>query len=475
MTLATSTTSDLDLKALAAKSGDLAAYAYAVHGMEIEPYQLAWAEALDNFNRTVIICPPDTFKSTTVQLWIEKQIGLNPNIRILWLMGSGDQAEMRVMSIGQTISGNHIYRRAFNITPDEDAKWTKSILFVKRDIHSPDPTLMGTGLNGPYQGFHFDVIVLDDVTNQEDVRSPSTMDLQESKLRGVIYDRLAGGVDDDNSSRMVGIMTRWGENDLKRVFEEMGFTIIQMPVIGDYPWGPTISNKRFPIERIDEIRYIKKDPLFNLTYMCDPSAQEGNVIKSIAYWDSTTLPVNPLAMLMAVDPASTTKSSSDPSCIGIAGLDIKNRTLYITDMWTRRVEVPDLKKWIVRYAQQTSGLVAIGLETIGFQISLLQELRRDYRLPVRELPYRSRRNIATSTIGLDKDKYSRAVFVESRFASGRLFIPRRLPLHDGISYEQELRSFPNGRHDDRMDVTSFLCAMADTYSPPDVRVRLRAF
>jgi len=456
---------DLAERAAAAKYGDLAAYARAVHNYNLEPYQLAWEEALNSLDRTVIVCPPDTFKSTTVQLWVERAIGLNPNIRILWLMNAGEQAEKRVMTVGQTIANNPVYRKAFNVTPDPDSQWTKSVLFVKRDISSPDPTLMGAGLNGAYQGLHFDIIVIDDPTNQEDPRSPTTMEMQRMKLRGVVVDRLVEG------GRIMAILTRWGENDLVPGMVDMGFTMIHMPLVGDYPWGPTISNKRFPPHKVEIIRRDKTEALFQLTYMGNAGALSGNIIKISEnnYWDSTNLPKDRTFTFMAVDPAATMRQYSDPSCIGMGLLEPTTGRLYLTDMWVGRVEIIELENEIVKRAKQTSNLLSIGVETIGFQTSLMQSLRRRYGLPVKELPYRSRRQSTLKTFGLDRDKMGRAIYVASKFSRGEIFIPKAttsvkaFPMIDGTTYEAELQSFPNGKHDDRMDVTAFLAAMADSY------------
>src|SRR3989304_1933354 len=110
----------IEERALAARiPGDLSIFAKAVHNMDLEPYQLAWEEALNSMDRVVIVCPPDTFKSTTVQIWIERAIGQDPNIRILWLMNAGEQAEKRVMTVAQTIDSNPVYRRAYHIQPDK--------------------------------------------------------------------------------------------------------------------------------------------------------------------------------------------------------------------------------------------------------------------------------------------------------------------------------------------------------------------
>ncbi len=462
--MVTATESKLDrisTLALAARDGDARTYAKAVHNRDYEPYQDAWAEALETRDRSVIVCPPDTYKSTTVRDFVEREIGRNPNIRILWVMNAGDQAQKQVMAISQTIKSNNVYRAAFNIEEDEDAQWTKNVLFVRREIEDPDPTLMGTGLNGPYQGLHFDIIIIDDPTDQDDVNSPTTMESQRNKIRGVILDRLLVG------GRIIVIVTRWGDNDLVPTFESMGFKVYNMPVVGDYPWGPTLSPTKFPMERVEEIRQNKGPLLFSLTFMCNPMAVRGNVIlrEHLSYWDAATLPKNPLQFFLALDPAASTKTWADYSAIATVGIDIRARIMYLVDIWGGKVETPELEDTFVKRATRIHGLRAVGLETAGFQISLLQQWRRKHRLPFREIPYRSRSKIARKTLGLDRDKLGRALYLDSLLASGRLLLPRDAPLLDGVSLEEELCSFsPTGSHrnDDRLDAIAMACVLAES-------------
>ena len=187
-------------------------------------------------------------------------------------MNAGEQAEKNVMTVQQTIEHNEVYKAAFDVQPNKAAQWTKSVLFVDRSFSAPDPTLMATGLNGPYQGLHFDIIIIDDPTNQEDVRSPTTMAQQKLKLRGVIVDRLLTG------GRIVAVLTRWGADDLHDTFADMGFTLVEMPVLGNYPWGPTLSPTKFPMDRIEGIRRDTGDYRFAMTFMCDVEAASGSII-----------------------------------------------------------------------------------------------------------------------------------------------------------------------------------------------------
>ena len=461
------TYTEFEARVAAAKYGDLRAYAKAVHSMDLEEYQDAWEEALSTYNMTIIVCPPETFKSSTVRLWVEREIGRNPSIRVLWLQNAGAQAKKWVMAIQQTIQSNSVYREAFGVEEDTEKQWTKEIIYVRRFYTGPEPTLMGCGLQGPYQGSHFDIIILDDLTNQWDVRSPTEMEAQETTVRGVVIDRLVEG------GRIVGLCTRWGDNDLVPVYVDMGFTVIEMPVVGDYPWGPTLSPKRFPMERIEVLQRQKGDALFALTFMCNTQAVAGYIIKRehIGYWDNSMIPSRPLNIFMYIDPAASTKTRADCSAIATVGADYKSKVMYLLDMWAKRVETPDLEFEIARRSKRIAGLRAVGVETVGFQLSLMQSLRRKYKLPLREVPYRSRRDVAQRRVGLDRDKGSRAMYLDSLFSSGRLLIPRGLPLVDGVSLESELCRYgiEDAFHDDRSDALAGACTLAESSAPPFLR------
>lgn len=465
---------EIQLRATIARDGDLSAYSKVVHDWEQEEYQEAWNLALETENKLLIICPPDTYKSSTVQCFVEKTIGENPDIRILWLMNAGEQTQKRVMAIQETIEQNNVYRAAFHVEPNYDAGWTKTAFFVKRSRSSPDPTLMGCGFNGPYQGLHFDIIIIDDPTNQEDVASPTTMERQRLKLRGVILDRLVEG------GRIVGIMTRWGEDDLLPTFREIGFRIVTMPVEGNYPWGPTISNTRFPIHRCVQIRREKTDAIYDLTYMCNPSAVDGGVIKReyLRYWDtpgSMVLPTSGTLSLMAVDPATGVGPNSDFSVIGTGLVEIRTRILYITELWGGRLPVHELTQQMVKRAKGLANLAWVAVETKGFQMTYMQTLRRETGMPLRELPYRTKRQAAAKAAGLDNNKMGRAIEIAQRSNKGDILYGsdyRMFPKLDGVTWESELCAYPYGAHDDRLDVVAFLRAMADAYRPSGLKVKL---
>lgn len=183
-------------------------------------------------------------------------------------------------------------------------------------------------------------------------------------------------------------------------------------------------------------------------------------------------PVAPAAYRPALRVLKGTRNRADNAAIATVGVDPKTRRIFLLDMWAKRAGVPALRDEIVKRALRTAGLRAIGIETAGFQLGLVQDLKRMYQLPIVEIPYRSRRNVMHRAIGIDRDKTSRVLYLNALMTSGRLFFPKYLPTVDGVSLETELIKFPNGKHDDRIDALAFACVLGEASRPRQSLVRV---
>ena len=130
---------------------DFPFYCDFVHGRPLYDHQLVWAEELQpNGGKTLIVAPPESLKSSTV----------------------------RIMSVAETIEKSDAYHAVFPaVVPNKPRGWSHEAIFVRRGNESrPDPTVYGTGIDGPYQGSHVDMLIIDDPTDQQDVRSQATME-----------------------------------------------------------------------------------------------------------------------------------------------------------------------------------------------------------------------------------------------------------------------------------------------------------
>jgi predicted phage terminase large subunit-like protein len=112
--------------------------------------------------------------------------------------------------------------------------------------------------------------------------------------------------------------------------------------------------------------------------------------------------------------------------------------VYLLNAFADKLEYPDLKRKVIDMYDSFPAS-ALWVEDKASGISLIQELRRDTSIPLKP-------------IGVDTNKFSRAVSVTSWFESGRVFLPERAPWRD--DYIEELCAFPEGAYDDYVDSTS---------------------
>lgn len=145
-----------------------------------------------------------------------------------------------------------------------------------------------------------------------------------------------------------------------------------------------------------------------------------------------------------VDLAVSTKTSADYTVVAAFGRTPDGR-LLVLDVDRARREGPDIVPAMARMLARHR-LPVLWVEKTGFQLSLIQQARRE-GLPVRELLP-------------DRDKVSRAIPATAALEGGRVLLPRAAPwLRDFID---ELLAFPIGTHDDQVDVLSYGVEVART-------------
>lgn len=110
----------------------------------------------------------------------------------------------------------------------------------------------------------------------------------------------------------------------------------------------------------------------------------------------------------------------------------------LLDCWRDRLEYPELKRRVLGMAA-TYEPEAILIEDKASGQSLLQDLRRETSLPV---------------IGIlpVQDKLSRVAHISPIIEAGQVALPKWASWLD--DFEQEVRQFPTGAHDDQIDALS---------------------
>lgn len=418
---------------------DFSEYAAYVHNRPLFRHQADWAREMQMPQaRTLIVAPPESYKSSTVRMYIEWYIGNDPDSATLYLMNTASQAQKQIMSVQDTIVSNPRYHAVFpHVVPDYKRGWTKEQLFIQRKNSSrPDATLYGTGIDGPYQGSHVDFLVVDDPSDQQDIRSEATMEQQRERLHGVLIDRLQ-----ENGS-LIAILTRWGEADLVRDFREMGFVVIEQPLEGRYPWGRLLCPELFPDTRLRQIREQKGGALYALTYLCDPGAASGSMVKREWWRFYADVPAVPRhkrihSWDLSIGKTATADYSAFTSWV------VADDGFYLVDAGHWRLS-PDerLSRMTLLAVRDDPGYVVV--EESVPSMDFIDTLKKRTRLP-----------LVLSRPG-GKDKVARLQAVLPYIETGKVFLPGKAEWVN--DFLDELAAFPGGRNDDWVDSVSMALA-----------------
>lgn len=427
---------------------DFAEYCRFVHGRPLYRHQVEWIKELQKpKSRVLIVAPPESFKSSTMRMRVEWEIGNKPDLRVLLVMNTAQQAQRQVQSVGETLTSNARYRQVFPwVEANPKRGWSHEVLFVRRTNESlPDPTLYGTGIDGPYQGSHVDRIFCDDPTDQQDVHSAATMEQQRARLHGVLLDRL-----EENGS-FIGILTRWGEADLVRDFREMGFAVLENPIEGRYPWGRLLCPEVFGDDRLAAIKVAKgmNGQLYQLTYMCNPAAAEGTLLKR-EWWRMYSALPEMERVIHSWDLSTGRSELGDYSAYQSWGVSEEGFYLIDAGRWRLAGDALEQKMKLL-YEQSKPRAQYILVEDAGNAIPVIQSLQAHTRLPI--MPIKPGR----------RDKVARLQGVQGLIEGGRVWLPAKAQwLEDFLD---EMSVFPGGRFDDQVDALSQSLEYLDRQGP----------
>ncbi len=294
------------------------------------------------------------------------------------------------------------------------------------------------GVGGAVTGRGASCLVIDDpVKNAEEANSKTYRERAWDWFRSTAYTRLEPG------GAIVIVQTRWHEDDLAgriRSEAEEPWTVLNLPALaeegdslGRAP-GEGLWPERFPVVDLERIHAQIGSYWFDSLYQGRPAAPEGALFKT-AWFPRRNLPAAMKWIAQAWDTAVKAGESNDYSACVTVGMG-DDGLLHVLDVWRARLEAPELKAAIKRKAEEwRPGWVAI--EDSSVATALIQMIVREEHIPV--VPMKC-----------DRDKVTRAHGVTPYCEQGKVVFPANgaVWLAD---FEDEMRSFPHGAHDDQVD------------------------
>ena len=388
--------------------------------------------------RVMISVPPQHWKSTIstqrFPLFAHLQ---DPTLNIVSASYSGDLAKSHLWKIRQIVE-----------SPQFKVLW-KPLNFIKNDSMEYQLKEWGSYYS-VWVGWWLtwrpiDIWIIDDVhKDRAEYESDTIRNWVWDWYSSVFQSRL------HKDSIIIGVMTRWGEDDLFwRILEAEWdlWEVINIPVYNEDK-TETIFPERFPIEFMKEKENAMMPRDFQSLYMWDPINEWWWDFKA-KYFTYYTEQPNYVRKYMFIDPAISQKESADYTAIAVIGLTRDNHT-YVIDIFRDRILPDEIINKTLELAE-VHKVDAIGIEVVQYQKMLALELKK--QMISRGKMYHLHEMKPTG----EKEARIRST-LQPRYSLGTIHHRKWWINIDDM--ELELLKFPNAKNDDMIDALASCIAMS---------------
>jgi len=419
-------------------------------GLELKDFHKEWIELFEKNKFVVLLAPRGFGKTTIVGGYIIWRIVRDPDIRILIVTINQNKANEMMTFIQHHLEKNEKLIEVFG-EQKGTGEWSRNQLRVKRQgmtgVAHKEPTLEVLGVESKMISGHYDLIVLDDITDLQNSRTEHRRrELQDWYSHILLPMLLPDG-------QIIDIGTRFHQNDIH------GF-LMSKPSYVSKVYKAIINEKekkvlwpeRFPYEKLVEIREQIGKSVFAMQFQNEFITSEDAIIKYewIRYYDE---PPQGLRRFMGVD-MSAGGEKGDYFVIMIIGVS-ETGDIYVLDMLRTKATLFRQFDLIKEMAEKWEP-IRIGIEANAMQKLFTDELIRSTTLPIKPIK---------SAI----DKISRVEQMSILFETGRVF----LPTNGFEALIDELSMFPKAKYDDCVDALSFAILASRQNSSYDWREALQ--
>jgi len=417
--------------------------------------------AMGESTRLIINIPPRNLKSMCATIAF-----------VAWALGKWPHKRFICASFGADLAHKHALDcRQIMLSPWYQAVFPTRLNSSKMAVHDFATTekggRMAVSTGGGITGRGADILIIDDPLKPDEASSDTTRKGANSWFDNTAYTRL----DSKKHGAIVIIMQRLHMDDLVGHVKEKGdWEIINLPAIAEEAQtfhyrsirgpktvhrkiGDVLHPERESLETLMQIRDNIGEYPFTGQYQQAPVPLGGGLIKNewIHSYEPHELPSSFELLVQSWDTASKTNQFSDYSVCVTLGL--KNKMIYVLDLWRGRVDFPALKTQAIVKAHQFKPHHIL-VEDASSGIQLVQELKHQQIYSVK--PIRP-----------EKDKITRIFAQTAVFESGRVKFPVEAPwLRDCI---HELTTFPFDKFDDQVDALGQgLTFMRDRLDEPGI-------
>lgn len=218
------------------------------HAITQSPVQTDWHQRAEQHDRLLIWSHIESGKSSQISigrtLWL---LGREPNARIAVVSNTHEQAGKLVRTIAKYIENSSELRRVFPKLLKADP-WTGHQLYIQRPTTAKDPSVQATGIHGNITGARLDYLILDDVLDYENTRTPALRDDLWNWYHATLSGRLTA------KARVLVVGTAYHPDDfLHRISRTPGWAAFRYPALHDDGITPRWPD-RWPPARLQKKR-----------------------------------------------------------------------------------------------------------------------------------------------------------------------------------------------------------------------------
>lgn len=441
--------------------------------MEVEWFHNEWVKSFESDKNTLLLAPRCHGKSSMVAGYIIWRIINNPDIRILVVTLNQKLADGIMNTVKGTFEDNEEVKNIFG--DYKGSVWSQQEIRVKRrrktGIAHREKTLRVCGKSAKIVGQHFDLIILDDIIDREECKTPHKRKENIEWYRKEIKPMLL------NNGKIIVVGTRWDNNDIYSKFMRYKSFDVQkyQAVINEEILPKAVKHPdkyrddvkmlwdRKPEDELgfnwdDAYEYIDENGMTafqeqyqnKITLTEDNPLKEDWIVNAEDAWEDWINDKNKrnvkLKKYMGVDLAS--KSGSDYFAITVIGVD-DTKNIYVLDQFRGHKSMGEQLE-IIKELSRKWNPELVAIESNATQRIITDEWKDSTNLPILQ--------VKSSWVN---DKWSRMHKLSVKFETGRVFFnPNWVDLRD------ELIGFPKG-HDDCIDSFSFAIQASEEDAPID--------
>ena len=344
--------------------------------------------------KKLVLVPRLHLKSTLVTIgYTLFRIIHDPNIRILIMSGTYDNAVSFVGAIKDHLSRNDYLKELFGNIAANPVHWANdrfTLSTARTSLGDKEPTVLGVGVESNIVSKHFNMIIMDDIVTLENSQTIEQRDKVARRYRDAINLLEVGG-------QMIVIGTRWHEDDLYSSIAEPTnpqrsqfefFTRRAMewdgPIEHALREGEGFISSLWPEKfNAKELRQ-RFDGLgpyeFSSQYLNDVVIRTDAVFRRDWFhpYEETDIQKDIVNNYITVDPAISMEREADYTAIVVSGMD-RYGALYVRDIVRERLGVHEIIDNVFRLNELWHPK-HIGIEDVAYQKALLYSIREEMRI-----------------------------------------------------------------------------------------------